>query len=102
MFCADCQITSATDSLDALEQLKLQPFDLVLTDYDMPGMDGLELAETVRHALPQARVVLMTAYGDGAAFQDRIRARELDAYLRKPFSLRQVRDIVQATATATV
>jgi CheY-like chemotaxis protein len=100
MFCTDCQVTSTTDSLSALEKLRLQPFDLVLTDYDMPGMNGLELAQTVRQALPQARVVLMTAYGDGAVFQDRIRARQLDAYLRKPFSLKQVRDIVQAIAAA--
>jgi CheY-like chemotaxis protein len=102
MFCADCQVTSATDSLSALEQLRLQPFDLVLSDYDIPGMNGLELAQTVRQSLPNTRVVLMTAYGDGAAFHDRIRARDLDAYLRKPFSLKQVRDIVQATlASAT-
>jgi CheY-like chemotaxis protein len=66
----------------------------------MPGMNGLELAQTVRQALPRARVVFMTAYGDGAVVQDQIRARQLDAYLRKPFSLKQVRDIVQATSAA--
>ena len=97
MFCAECQVTSATDGLTALAQVQRQPFDLVLTDYNLPGMDGLELAQTVRQALPQARVVLMTAYGDGAAFQHGIRAMGLEDYLPKPFSLKQVREIVEGT-----
>ena len=94
-FCTDCQVTSTTDSLSALEQLRLQPFDLVLTDYDLPGMDGLELAQTVRQALPSTRVVLMTAYGDGVTFKHRIRAMELEHYLPKPFSLKQLREIIE-------
>ena len=97
MFCAGCQVTSATDGLSALAQLERQSFDLVLTDYDMPGVDGLELAQTVRQTLPHTRVVLMTAYGDGATFQRRIRAMELEDYLAKPFILKQVREIVEGT-----
>jgi CheY-like chemotaxis protein len=100
MFCTDCQVTSTTDSLSALEKLRLQPFDLVLTDYDMPGMNGLELAQTVRQALPNTRVVLMSAYGDGATFKHRIRAMELEHYLPKPFSLKQVREIIEETSAA--
>jgi CheY-like chemotaxis protein len=99
-FCADCQVTSATDGLIALEQLRLQPFDLVLTDYHMPGLTGLELAQNVRQALPHTRVVLMTAYGDGVAFKQRIRALELEHYLAKPFSLKQVREIIEETSAA--
>jgi len=97
MFCADCQVTSATDGFTALEQLQRQPFDLVLTDYDLPGMDGLELAQVARQTLPQARVVLMTAYGDGAAFQHGIHVMGLEDYLSKPFSLKQVRELVEGT-----
>ena len=100
MFCTDCQVTSTTDSLSALKKLRLQPFDLVLTDYDMPGMNGLELAQTVRQALPNTRVVLMSAYGDGVTFKHGIRGMELEHYLAKPFSLKQVREIIEETSAA--
>jgi CheY-like chemotaxis protein len=98
MFCAGCQVTSATDSLMALEHLKLQPFDLVLTDYDMPGMNGLELARIVRQTLPNTRVVLMSAHGDGITFKHRIRALELEHFLAKPFSLKQLCQIIEETS----
>lgn len=47
----------------ALEAIRRLPPDLVLTDLDMPEMDGLALVEEVRQAFPQVPVVLMTAFG---------------------------------------
>jgi CheY-like chemotaxis protein len=95
LFCTDWQVESATDGREALRQLARQPFDLILTDYDLPGMNGLELAMVVRQTLPDTRIVLMTAYGDGERLQDGIRALHLEGYLQKPFSLKQIRDLLQ-------
>jgi len=47
----------------ALEAVRRQPPDLVLTDLDMPEMDGLALVEELRLSFPQVPVVLMTAFG---------------------------------------
>ncbi|MBS2024811.1 MAG: sigma-54-dependent Fis family transcriptional regulator [Deltaproteobacteria bacterium] len=47
----------------ALEQLRKEPVDVVLTDLMMPGMSGQELLRAVRAVAPEAEVVLMTAYG---------------------------------------
>lgn len=53
----------AVDGADALEQIKISPPDLVLTDLQMPVMSGLELVRQVREKYPLVPVILMTAQG---------------------------------------
>ena len=57
------QIVLATNGKDALQALKLQPIDLVLTDMQMDEMDGLQLVEAVRADYPLTPVILTTALG---------------------------------------
>lgn len=96
MYCADCQVVLAHDGIAALDQLQRHSFDLMLTDYDMPGMNGLDLAQAVRKTSPNTRIVLMTGRLYGADLKGRICAMKLEGYLEKPFSLQQIRDIIQA------
>src|SRR5262245_31017100 len=56
-------ISYADDGVGALEAAHATPPDLILTDMNMPIMDGLRLVEEVRLALPQVPVILMTAVG---------------------------------------
>jgi len=53
----------ACNGREALEAIAAQPPDLVLTDLQMPEIDGLELVETVRRRFPALPVILMTAHG---------------------------------------
>ncbi|MCB9100395.1 MAG: response regulator [Anaerolineales bacterium] len=73
----------------ALDELQQQSFDLILTDYDMPDMDGLELAQKVRQILPDARIVLMSCI-DFRQFCDDIEKIRIDGYLKKPFNVTQL------------
>lgn len=57
------QILLSTNGRDALDVLKNQPVDLVLTDLQMEEMDGLQLVESVRADYPLTPVILMTARG---------------------------------------
>lgn len=57
------QIVLATSGKDAMQTLKSQPIDLVLTDLQMEEMDGLQLVEAVRSDYPLTPVILMTALG---------------------------------------
>jgi CheY-like chemotaxis protein/anti-sigma regulatory factor (Ser/Thr protein kinase) len=57
------QTTLAANGREALESIKRQPPALVVTDLQMPEMDGLELVVAVRQAYPELPVVLMTANG---------------------------------------
>jgi CheY-like chemotaxis protein len=79
---------------DALEKLQQANYELLITDYNMPGLNGLDLTQAARHISPHTQVVLMTAYGT-----DKLRHvvgdMKLDGYLDKPFSIEQIREIVE-------
>lgn len=59
---AGYETDQATDGIEALDKLKLTPFDLVLSDIVMPRMDGLALIERIGSGWPETRIIAMTAY----------------------------------------
>lgn len=63
---SDCHIEFAADGEQALEQLQRIKADLVLTDMQMPNMDGLQLVELIRSEYIGLPVILMTAHGSEA------------------------------------
>ena len=78
---------SGAAALDALSQMKLRG-DLVaviLADYRMPQMNGIEFLERAMDVYPGARRVLLTAYADTGAAIDAINVVDLDHYLLKPW-----------------
>jgi thioredoxin reductase (NADPH) len=78
---------SAAAALDALRQMKLRG-DLVaviLADYRMPELNGIEFLERAMDIYPGARRVLLTAYADTGAAIDAINVVDLDYYLLKPW-----------------
>ncbi|RMH41192.1 MAG: sigma-54-dependent Fis family transcriptional regulator [Deltaproteobacteria bacterium] len=78
---------AAASAQDALERIAREPWDVVVTDLRMPGMDGLELLRRVRDDRPDIDVVLMTAYGTVEAAVDALQHGAAD-FLTKPFSFR--------------
>jgi len=88
------QVQSAADARMALEQLAAADgFDLVLTDFRMAEMNGLELLKEIKRRAPEASVILMTAY---ATVENAVAAMKAGAsdYLSKPFSLQEVQHVV--------
>ena len=79
---------SGRDALEALRELKLRgdPLALMLADYRMPQMNGIEFLEAAMDLFPLARRVLLTAYSDTEAAIDAINVVDLDHYLLKPWS----------------
>ncbi len=57
-----CKMETASSGVQALEWLKKQEFDVILSDVVMPDMDGYELYKTVKKQMPRLPVVLMTAF----------------------------------------
>jgi two-component system NtrC family response regulator len=87
-------VGTAGDGAAALDQFKRAPFDLVLTDFRMPGMDGIQLLKELKRLNPEVVVVLLTAYG---AVETAVRAMKEGAhdYLTKPIDLDELLLLIQ-------
>ena len=73
------------DPRGALEILAEQHFDLVLSDYQMPGLDGVRLLDEVRRRHPRVRRVLMSA-APPSDLDERLATGELEDFVAKPFA----------------
>jgi thioredoxin reductase (NADPH) len=78
---------SAAEGLDALRELKLRgdPVAVLLADYRMPEMNGIEFLEQAMDLFPHARRALLTAYADTDAAISAINLVDVDSYLLKPW-----------------
>ena len=87
------EVTVCGDGLEALERSKESAFDLVLTDFRMPGMGGLDLLKHLREAHPLRPVILMTAHGNTELAIEATKRGAYD-YLLKPFDIDELIDVV--------
>jgi CheY-like chemotaxis protein len=78
-----------TNSREALARFKADRFDLVFTDYAMPGMNGDQLAAAIKADAPDQPVVMITAYAGTMP-----RSSSVDCVVGKPFGLQQLRDAI--------
>ncbi len=81
-----CDVSTAASGEDALALLAGEPFDVVVTDLQMPGMSGLELCERVLASQPDVPVVVATAHGSLDVAVSAIRAGAYD-FVSKPVRL---------------
>src|SRR6058998_1485918 len=78
-------VETASNGLDAFSKLEKAPFQAIITDLRMPGMDGLELLQQVRRTRPSLPVIVLSAYGTVPTAVDAMKAGATD-FLLKPFS----------------
>ncbi len=88
------QVTTCSNGKDAIEHLDEHDFDLVLTDFMMPKMDGLELLAHVREHYPSISVMMITAHDNVQHAVQAMRKGAVD-YIPKPFSTTELVDRVQ-------
>lgn len=89
----NCEVIIAGSGEEALQLFEGVSFDLLITDYNMPKMDGLTLARRVRQLYPEVVVVIFTAFGSEWLVQQ---ALEIDIryILSKPVKLQMLRRMV--------
>jgi signal transduction histidine kinase/CheY-like chemotaxis protein len=91
-------VTSAADGWQGLAVLEEgKPFDLVITDLGMPGMNGWEVAEVVRARFPGMPVVLVTGW---ASTLEPGEEKRVDGVLNKPFQIEAVRELLDRLLSA--
>jgi two-component system response regulator FlrC len=84
----------------AISLIEKEPFAVVITDYMMPVMTGVDLALAIRRISPDTQVILMTAYGS-PNLRDTSKFLGLDGFLDKPFPLGEVQEIVKRAVAQT-
>jgi len=83
-------VLGAKSGEDALRSLNKDSFDIVITDFKLPGIDGLDVIKAVKDSQPNASVIMITAY---AAVDSAVAAMKAGAedYIAKPFNVDQIR-----------
>jgi DNA-binding NtrC family response regulator len=79
----------AENAYQALERLQAAPWDIVVSDLRMPGMDGLELLRALKQQWPDVDLIMMTAYGSVETAVEAIREGAAD-YVTKPFHFEEL------------
>ena len=93
-------VEEARDGEEALLTARLHPFDLVLMDINMPGIDGIDACRRLRGISPRAGIVMVTVRDSE---DDKVRALEAgaDDYVTKPFKLRELTARLRAVLRRT-
>lgn len=95
---ADIHVTTVTSPLDALELVREatgdEEFDVILSDFSMPEMDGVEFLEETLELQPQAKRLLLTGSPDEPRVQAALRAGLVVQVLAKPVSSAALREAV--------
>ncbi len=93
------EVETACSGKEALAKLEQDRFDLVITDYEMPGMKGDELAAAIKARDAQQAVVMITAYAE-LLQSSRNPLLGVDFLLSKPFLLENLREAVAKVTPA--
>jgi two-component system cell cycle response regulator CpdR len=90
-------VTATHDGTEALERLQGggADFDLLISDVQMPGLDGIELIEKALAITPKMRVILMSGFSDELERAKHLKSR-IAGQISKPFTLEQVRAAARA------
>jgi len=78
-----CDVNLAADGSEALHAMEKQPYDIVLLDLRMPGMDGMQVLKAIKDKWPECEVIVVTGYPTIESAKEAIRLGAFD-YLAKP------------------
>jgi len=84
-----CEFLGVESAEEALEEVERQPYDLIIADYRLPGMDGLEFLRTIMGTLPQTKRIFITAHAGRDLFSE---ARQMGASgcIEKPLTVEKI------------
>jgi CheY-like chemotaxis protein len=87
----DYEIDIVENGLEAINNIYKRSYDLIITDYMMPEMDGLELTKRIRSEYPSIPILIVTANGPEHDFLE----SGATLYIEKPFSILEIQNIIK-------
>jgi DNA-binding NtrC family response regulator len=91
---AGYQVTVAHNVKDAMDRLSQAPVDLLITDYKMPGLTGLDMITYARDHLQDLCIIMLTGYGSIQGAVSAVK-QGADEYITKPFTDKELMDAVE-------
>jgi DNA-binding NtrC family response regulator len=88
------QVAVASNAAEAMDKLRLEKFDLLLSDLKAPGMTGIELLRVFKSTYPDMAIIIMTSYGEASTIKEAL-INGADEYITKPFKSHEVSLIVE-------
>jgi two-component system NtrC family sensor kinase len=80
-----CRVVDAPDASTALSILSSEPVQVVVSDYRMPGMSGVEFLREVKNRWPRIQRVLLTGQADSSAIEEAVNKSEIFRFIWKPW-----------------
>ena len=93
-----CEVESASNGEEALQTMEQNPFDVVLLDMRMPGLDGLTVLRTIKQKWPDSEVVIITGYPTVDSAKEAVRLGAYD-YVSKPVGPQDVINVADGAIT---
>ena len=90
------EVLSADSGENGLSVFRKNKFDVFLSDYEMPGMDGVAFACSIKKSSPRTRVVIMTGAGRETVLARKTTA--VDEVISKPFTLAEIDEMIQSVS----
>ncbi len=88
-----CHILAVETAEEGLELLKQEDWDIILTDYKLPGIDGLTFSKKIQGIRPDAIKILITAYKNKEVVSEAVSAGIQDL-IDKPFTIKTIEDSI--------
>lgn len=95
----ECIVTCVKDGLEALATLQAEPFDLLITDYQMPRLDGLALLRCLQASTCCLPSILITGHHNPPAVIQEARQAGVTLVMTKPFAIPDLRSLVESIRT---
>jgi DNA-binding NtrC family response regulator len=95
LFDAGFDVTAVDNGRDAICAVQRKKFDVAITDFKMPDMDGLQTATALKQLDPQLPIVMVTGYASKTAVLAMGPRQVLVGLLLKPFAVEQVLEILE-------
>ncbi len=92
-----CHLTTLETAEEAVDALRKQGFDIIITDYKLPGMDGLDFLELIQEPGVRAIKILITAYKSKEVIEQAV-GYGVQAFIEKPFTS----DIIEGTLASLI